>query len=283
MIQHIQDLFTWVIRTLDLNRLSTILEVIVKALAIGASIYGGAIALRKAQSRKSKKLEYTIDVTRLTDQSQGWRPDPYKGENTLCIPGSYYPRTASMKRPLSWLYLASKRLKAAIYQIASRGTPFLQKTDFCFSNYNYAGLDPVFDLLVVNSTPRDIVVIGMGIQICSVAHVMQGMGSPPARMIETLAVYQVAIPNVNALMHKRGAWNDQRLLETQRFNAMVNVEPFADRISLEAGGILRYKLQLNEYAHNVPTLSIIRFFIKSSKNELYWSGFVRLTHIGAEV
>lgn len=162
-------------------------------------------------------------------------------------------------RPLSWLYLASMRLKAAIYKIASRGTPFLQRANFRFSNYNYAGLDPVFDILVVISTQKDIVVIGLRIQICSVAHVMQGMGSPPARMIEALAVYQVAIPNINELMHESGVWNDQRLLEAQRVNAMVNVEPFHDRISLEAGGTLRYKLQLNEYVRNVPTLSIIRF------------------------
>lgn len=283
MIQYIQDFITRQISALDLNRLSTILDVIVAALAIGGSIAGGVVFLRKAQLWSGKKLEYTIDVRRHVDESQGWCPDPYKGENTLCIPGSYYPRKVSIKRPLTWLWLASMRLKAAVYAIVSRGTPFLQKTDFNFCNYNYAGLDPVFDVLIVNSTQKDIVVIGLGIQICSVAHVMQGMGSPPARMIEALAVYQVAIPDIKARMHERGAWNDPRLLETQRVNVMVSVEPFPDRISLEAGGTLRYELQLNEYVRNVPTLSTIRFFIKTSKHKFYWSGFVRLTHIGAEV
>lgn len=283
MIQHIQDLFTRAISTPNLDRVSTILDVIVATLAICGTIGGGVVALRKAQAWSSKKLEYTIDVERLIDKSQGWGPDAYKGEYTLCIPGSYYPRKASMKRPLSWLCLASMRLKAAIYKIISRGTPFLQKTDFNFSNYSYAGLDPVFDILVVNSTQKDIVVIGLGIQICSVAHVMQGMGSPPARMIDALAIYQVAIPNINELMHERGVWNDPRLLETQRVNVIASVEPFPDRISLEVGGTLRYKLQLNEYVRNVPTLSIIRFFIKTSGNAYHWSGFVRLTHIGAEV
>jgi len=263
MIQHVQGLFARAVNMLDVNCLSTILDVIVAVLRICGSIFAGVVVLRKAQAWSSKKLEYTIDVERIVDQPQGWGSDPCNSENTLCIPGSYYPRRSTMKRSLSWLYLASMRLKVAMYKIASRSMPFLQKTDFRFSNYNYAGLDPVFDVLVVNSTQRDIVVIGLGIQICSVAHVMQGMGSPPARKIDALAVYQVAIPNINELMDERGAWNDQRLLETQRVNAMVNVEPFHDRISLEAGGTIRYKLQLNEYVRNVPTLSIIRLFINS--------------------
>jgi hypothetical protein len=283
MIQYVQDSLIWAFSTLDMIQISAILDIIAKALAIAGSISGGAIFLVKAQAWASKKLEFTIDVAREIDKLQGWDHDPYKGENTLCIPGSYYPRNASMKRPLSWLYLASMRLKAALYRVVSCDTPFLQKTEFKFSNYNYAGLDPVFDVLIVNSTQRNVVVIGLGIQICSVAHVMQGMGSPPARMIKALAVYRVAIPNLNQQMHERGVWGDPRLLETQRVNATISVQPFPDRISLEVGGILRYKLQLNGYVRNVPTLSVVRFFTKTSRNKSYWSGFVRLTHIGAEI
>ena len=282
MIQYVQDSLIRVLTTLDMNQISAILDIIAKALAIAGSISGGAIFLVKARAWASKKLKFTIDVARETHKLQGWDHDPYKGENTLCIPGSYYPRSASIKRPLSWLYLATMRLKAALYRVVSRDTPFWQKAEFKFSNYSYAGLDPVFDVLIINSTQRNVVVIGLGIQICSVAHVMQGMGSPPARMIKALAVYQVAIPDLNQQMHERGVWGDLRLWETQRVNATVSVEPFPDRISLEVDGTLRYKLQLNGYVRNVPTLSMIRFFIKTSRNTFYWSGFVRLTHIGAE-
>ena len=283
MTQRFQEFVGWAVARFDLTTLSTFLDVIASALAISGFAFGGILALWKAQSWLSRKLVYSIDVVGISGQSKGWTLDPYKGECMLCIPGSYYSRAARAKTPLSLLYIAFMRSKAFVYRIASRGTPFLQKPDFYFSNYNYAGLDPAFDVLVVNTTKKDIIIVGLGIQICSVAHEMQGMGSPPARMIETLASYELVIPDVNGQLRKSGVWRDPRLLETQRVNTAVSVEPFSDRISLEAGGTLRYTLQLNGYVHNVPTQSVIRLFIKSSNHAFHWSGYVRLTHIGAEV
>jgi hypothetical protein len=174
------------------------------------------------------------------------------------------------------------RIKAAIYRAASRSTPFLQKPVAYFTNDSYSGLDPIFDVLVENSSHKDIIIVGLGIEICSVAHVMQSMGSPSARKIESLGDYQVEIPNINARMIQKGAWRDGRVLETQRVNIKVGVDPFPDRISLEAGGHLRYTLQLNGYVRNVPTQSIIRLFVQTSRNTLLWSKFIRLTHIGAD-
>jgi hypothetical protein len=283
MTQRFQEFVRWAVAIFDLNSLSTFLDVFESALAIGGFALGGFLALWKAQAWLSRKLVYSIDVVGLCGQSKGWTLDPYKGKCMLCIPGSCYSRRARTKTPLFLLLMAFMRSKAFVYGIASRGTPFLQKADFCFCNYNYAGLDPVFDVLVVNATGKDMVVIGLGIQICSVAHEMQGMGSPPARMIETLANYKLVIPDVNGQLRQRGVWSDPRVLETQRVNIAVSVEPFSDRISLEAGGTLRYTLQLEGYVHNVPTKSVIRLFVKSSNHAFHWSGYVRLTHIGAEV
>jgi hypothetical protein len=283
MTQRLQEFVGWAVGRFELTALSTFLDVIASTLAISGFAFGGILALWKAKSWLSRKLVYSIDIVGLSGQAKGWTLDPSKGECMLCIPGSYYPRAARTRTPLSLLYMAFMSSKAFFYRIASRGTPFLQKPDFCFSNFNYAGLDPAFDVLVVNTTKENIVVAGLGIEICSVAHEMQGMGSPPARMIESLANYELVIPNVNGELRQSGVWRDPRLLETQRVNTMVSVEPFSDRISLEAGGILRYTLRLTGYVNNVPTQSVIRLFIKSSNNTFHWSGYVRLTHIGAEV
>jgi hypothetical protein len=283
MTQRLQEFVRWAVEKFDLTALSTFLDVIASAIAISGFAFGAILALWKAQSWLSRKLVYSIDVVGLSGQSKGWTLDPYKGECTLCIPGSYYSRAERTKSPLSLLYMAFMGSKAFVYRIASRGTPFLQKPDFYYSNYNYAGLDPAFDVLVVNTTNTDMIIVGLGIQICSVAHEMQGMGSPPARMIEILANYELVIPDVNGQLRQRGVWRDPRLLETQRVNTTVSVEPFSDRISLEAGGTLRYTLQLRGYVHNVPTQSVIRLFIKSSNHAFHWSRYVRLTHIGAEV
>jgi hypothetical protein len=291
MTTHLRDAIEWISQQADLGKISTLFGATESALGICALLGGGTMWLITRYNNSRKRLRYTVRCGDPSSVNDGWTqylreercPLPILWSRyPSSIPGSYYPRNVSLRKPLSWPCLIAMRLKAAVYRLFSRSPPFRQHPAAFFRNDYYAGLDPVFDVLIENITNKDIVIVGVGIEICSVAHIMNAMGSPPARKIESIGDYQVNVPDINEKMRQRGAWSDGRVLETQSVNERVFVNPFSDRISLEAGGHMRYTLQLNGYARNVPSESIIRLFLESTGKRRFWSDFIRISHIGAD-
>jgi hypothetical protein len=290
MNTHLNDAIEWIFHQADLGKISTLFGATESAIGTCAALCGGIIWLITRYKNSRKRLRYTVSCADLSSTNDGWIQYLHKERRALpilwsrypsSIPGSYYPRNVGIRKPLSWPYLIAMRLKAAIYRLISRSPPFRQYPVAYFRNYHYASLDPMLDVLIENTTDKDMVIVGLGIEICSVAHIMNAMGSPPARKIESIGDYQVSIPDINEKMRQRGAWSDGRVLETQAVNEQVLVDPFPDRISLEAGGHLRYTLRLNGYTRNVPSESIIRLFLKSTGKRKLWSDCIRLSHIGA--
>jgi hypothetical protein len=291
MAIHFSKTIEWIIQQADLGQLSTLFGATESAIGICVALGGGIIWVYRRLDNYKKRLRYTISCIDSTGNHGGWIQYLHKEKYAFpilwsrypsSIPGSYYPRNASIRKPLSWPFLISMRLKAAIYRIISRSPPFRQHPAAYFRNDSYAGLDPVFDVLIENTTNKDMTIIGLGIEICCVAYIMNAMGSPPARKIESIGAYQVNMPDINEEMRQRGVWSDGRVLETQSVNEQVFVNPFSDRISLEAGGHMRFTLQLNGYTRNVPTESVIRLFVKSTNKRRFWSDYIRLSHIGAD-
>jgi hypothetical protein len=281
----------WIVQQADFGKLSTLFGVADSAIGTFVALGGGIFWVCRSIYNSRKRLRYTVSCIGLADNHGGWTQYPHKERCAIpilwsrypsSIPGSYYPRSVSIRKPLLWPYLILMRIKAAIYRVISRSPPFRQKPAEYFRNISYAGLDPVFDVLVENTTNKDITIDGLGIEICSVAYTMGGMGSPPARKIESIGDYQVNIPDINRVMRQRGAWSDGRVLETQSVKEQVFVKPFSDRISLEAGGHMRFTLQLNQYTRNVPAESIIRLFVKATTKRRFCSDYIRLSHIGAD-
>lgn len=291
MATHFSNALEWIVQHADLGKLSTLFGATESAIGTCVALGGGIFWVYRSIDNSRKRLRYTISCVGLAGNHGGWTQYLHKERYAFpilwsrypsSIPGSYYPRNASIRKPLSWPHLIIMRIKAAMYRVISRSPPFRQKPAAYFRNVSYAGLDPVFDVLVENNTNKDITIDGLGIEICSVAYTMGGMGSPPARKIESIGDYQVNIPDINKDMRQRGAWSDGRVLETQSVNKQVFVNPFSDRISLEAGGHMRFTLQLNQYTRNVPAESIIRLFVKATTKRRFCSDYIRLSHIGAD-
>ena len=280
----------WIAQQADLGQLSTLFGATESAIGVFVAVGGGIIWVYRRLKNRKARLRYTVSCMDSTDNHGGWTQYLYQEKSAFpilwsrypsSIPGSYYPRNANMRQPLSWPYLIAMRLKAAIYRVISPSPPFLQRPAAYFRNHSYAGLDPVFDVLIENTTRNDEIIIDLGIEICSVAYIMNAMGSPPARKIESIGAYEVKIPDINKKMRQRGVWSDGRVLETQSVNEQIFVYPFSDRISLEAGGHMRFTLQLNGFTRNVPAESVIRLFVKSTKRSRLWSEYIKLSHIGA--
>jgi hypothetical protein len=280
MFDYLKSGISWFVKQHDLQSISSLVQIIVGILTV-AALFGGFFGwLWRVQQFTTSGIEFTVTILSSSSPSDGWTVCNSKGQSTLCIPGNYYPRYShvpSLAQKFStWFF----RGKAWFYKLASRSTPFLQRPKDYFSNLYYAGLDPAFDVLFQNKTRKDLVITGLGVEICSVAHVMQAMGSPPARKLECLAKYRLPIPDINQEMRDKGLWNDSRVLETQSVSRKVSVEPFKDRIVIERDGIFRYELWLDGYVKNVPTQSIIRLWLQSKEGSVFWSPYIRLTHIG---
>ncbi|MDG2989943.1 hypothetical protein L3556_03195 [Candidatus Synechococcus calcipolaris G9] len=280
MFDYLKSGISWFFKQHDLQSISSLAGIIVSVIVViqtFGQIFGW---LWRVQQFTTSGSNFTISPS--PSSSDGWKSCDSKGQNTLCIPGNYYPRylhPPSLGQKFSkWFF----RVKAWFYKLASRSTPFIQRPKYYFSNYNSAGLDPVFDILFQNKTGTDIIITGLGIEICSVAHVMQAMGSPPARKIEFLEKYILQIPDINQEMRDRGLWNDPRVLETQSVNRKISVEKFQDMVSIERDGTFRYELWLNGYVKNIPTESIIRLWLQSNESSVFWSPYIRLTHISYE-
>ena len=289
--QHIKTI-EWIVQQASSGHLSSLFGTTESAIGICVTLGGSIIWAYRRLDNSQKRLRYTVSCVDVTGNHGGWTQYLRKEKKfafpilwsrySSSIPGSHYPRNASVRKPLSWPYLISMRLKAVIYRVFSRSPPFRQHPAAFFRNGSYAGLDPAFDVLIENTTNQDMAIIGLGIEICSVAYMWNCHGSPPARKIESIGDYEVIIPDINNILRQKGVWSDGRVLETQSVNEQVFVNPFSDRICLEAGGHMRFMLQLNGYTRNIPTESVIRLLVKSTNKRMFWSEYIRLSHIGAE-
>jgi hypothetical protein len=128
------------------------------------------------------------------------------------------------------------------------------------------GADPSFDITLLSTTTKPVILTDIGVEIVSVAHAIPigaPGGGPKSVKIELAGSYTIDMPDVRGKI-KDGRWWDN--FSPIDWNEIVSVR-LPDPIYVQAEAPYRYGLLLHRYSERMPNAVILRMWIRTHQGQ----------------
>lgn len=126
----------------------------------------------------------------------------------------------------------------------------------------FAYCSPRFDITLLNTTNKPVVLNDVGIEIVSVAHVDTSLpgGIPQSVKVKATESYTIPMPHIPSDIIKASYVQPVDLYE------VVSI-PVPDPIYLQAKAPFRYTLLLHDYVKRVPNKTILRMWLRTNQSQ----------------